>query len=50
MNHVAFVAPAYALGVLVPLFFAFDAAARLRRVKRRLAALEPERRAGRGAA
>ena len=47
MNHAAFVLPAYALGVVVPLWFAAGAAARLRRAKRRLAALEPERRAGR---
>ena len=44
MNHAEFVLPAYALGVLVPLWFAAGAATRLRRAKQRLAALEPERR------
>ena len=48
MNHAAFVLPAYALGVLVPVWFAAGATARLRRAKRRLAVLEPARRAGRG--
>ena len=44
MNHAEFVLPAYALGVLVPLWFAAGATTRLRRAKRRLAALQPERR------
>lgn len=50
MNHLEFVVPSYALGVLVPLWFALDAAGRLRRVRRRLAVLEPERRLGRDGA
>ena len=45
MNHAIFVLPAYALGILVPAGFAFQAAFRLRRARRRLAVLEPQ---GRG--
>lgn len=41
MNHAQFVLPAYALGVLVPAWFAVEAALRLRRARRVLAALEP---------
>ena len=47
MNHLEFVIPSYALGVLVPLWFAYDATLRLRRARRRLTVLEPDRRAGR---
>ncbi len=46
MNHAEFVLPAYALGVLVPGWFAVTAALRLRRAKRVLVALEPAQ--GRG--
>jgi heme exporter protein CcmD len=45
MTHAIFVLPAYALGVLVPVGFAAQAALRLRRARRRLAVLEPQ---GRG--
>lgn len=41
MNHAQFVLPAYALGVLVPSWFAAAAALRLRRARRVLATLEP---------
>jgi hypothetical protein len=41
MNHAEFVLPAYALGVLVPAWFAVGAALRLRRARRVLAAVEP---------
>ena len=47
MNHAIFVLPAYALGVLVPVAFAMQAALRLRRARRVLAALEPKGREGR---
>jgi heme exporter protein CcmD len=44
MTHAAFVLPAYALGALVPAGFAVQAMLRLRRARRRLAVLEPDRR------
>ena len=50
MNHLAFVVPAYALGVLVPVWFGVQAVVRLRRARRRLAALEPQGREGRARA
>ncbi len=48
MNHAIFVLPSYALGVLMPAGFAIQAALRLRRARRVLAALEPQRREGLG--
>ena len=50
MNHMAFVLPSYALGVLVPVGFAIQAVLRLRRARRVLAALESEGRGGRARA
>ena len=47
MNHAIFVLPSYALGVLVPVGFAVQAALRLRRARQVLAALEPQAREGR---
>lgn len=41
MNHAVFVLPAYALGVLIPGWFAVAAALRLRRARRVLAVLGP---------
>lgn len=41
MNHLPYVAGAYALGVAVPAGFALAAAARLKTAKRRLAAIDP---------
>jgi cytochrome c biogenesis protein CcdA len=40
VNHLPFVASAYALGILVPVAFAAAAWARTRRAERRLAALD----------
>ena len=45
MNLVPFIAGAYAIGVMVPIGLAIQAALRLGAARRRLAALEPGRRA-----
>lgn len=49
MNHAIFVIPAYALGILLPLGLAAQAAIRLRGARRTLAVLEPQGRMGRRA-
>lgn len=49
MNHAIFVIPAYALGILLPLMLAVQAAFRLRSARRTLAVLEPHGRTGRRA-
>lgn len=46
MNHLGFIAASYALGLLVPLWFAVTAATRTAAAKRRLAVLDTRRRAG----
>ncbi len=40
MDHAAYVLPAYALGVIVPMWLGLQAALRLARARRRLAAVE----------
>ncbi len=47
MTHLGFIAASYAMAVIVPAAFAIDAAIRLGRARRRLAAVDP--RAGRSA-
>jgi hypothetical protein len=47
MTHLPFVAASYALGILVPSVFAVSAWLRLGRARRRLAAIDPRRQAGR---
>jgi hypothetical protein len=44
MNHLAFVVPAYALGIGVPILFALDVMRRLSVARRRLAAIDPRER------
>lgn len=46
MNHLPFIAAAYALGVLLPIAFGLQAYRRLTLARRRLAAIDP--RQGRG--
>jgi HAMP domain-containing protein len=41
MSHLPFIAAAYAIGVLVPVGFAIQAALRLAAARRRLAAIDP---------
>ncbi|HEX4261898.1 MAG TPA: hypothetical protein VHY76_12450 [Acetobacteraceae bacterium] len=43
MNLLPFIAGAYAIGMVLPIGFAIQAALRLRTARRRLAALEPGR-------
>jgi hypothetical protein len=44
MNHLPFIAGAYAIGILLPIAFAIDAALRVRAARRRLAAIDPRQR------
>jgi heme exporter protein CcmD len=41
VNHLPFIVASYALALVVPAWLALDAARRLRRVRRQLAALDP---------
>jgi hypothetical protein len=45
MTHLPYIAASYALGVLVPAGYALAAFLRMRTAKRRLAAIDPRRRA-----
>ena len=49
MTHLPFIAGSYALAVIVPAWLAVSAWTRLGRARKRLAALEPQGRAGRRA-
>jgi cytochrome oxidase assembly protein ShyY1 len=41
MNHLPYIIPAYALGILVPVFYGIAAWRRLSVARRRLAAIDP---------
>ena len=41
MTHLGFIAASYALAVVIPAAFAFNAATRLSAARRRLAAIDP---------
>ncbi len=43
MNHLGFIASAYAIGILLPGFFAVSAWTRMTSAKRRLDAIDPRR-------
>jgi hypothetical protein len=43
MNHLGFIAAAYAIGILLPGFFAVSAWTRMAAAKRRLDAIDPRR-------
>jgi hypothetical protein len=46
MTHLAFIVPAYALGILLPLGFALDAFRRTSVARRQLAAIDPRQNRG----